>query len=211
MADNIIKQGENILPKDGEVLLFPSFFCKEESDRLFQSLLNNIEWEQYQIQFFGKMKDQPRLSAFYGESGMSYTYSGKKLIAKPWNPELLEIKDRIETIAGVKFSGVLLNLYRSGGDGIGWHSDAEKEHGTNHVIGSVSFGATRTFKLRHRQDKQLLVKTNLAHGSYLLMKGETQLNWQHQVPKTSKALAGRINLTFRELKYGNRHALNYFR
>lgn len=198
--NTIIKAGANILPKDGEVLFYPSFFSKEDSDRLFQSLLSTIVWEQYRIRFFGKMQDQPRLSAFHGDSGVTYTYSGKKLFAQPWNPDLLEIKERIETIINVKFSAVLLNLYRDGKDGIGWHSDAEKEHGTTHVIGSVSFGATRTFKLRHCEDKQLAVKMELAHGSYLLMQGETQLNWQHQVPKTTQPLTERINLTFRELK-----------
>jgi alkylated DNA repair dioxygenase AlkB len=179
ITDNIIKTGENILPKDGEALFFPAFFSTEESDRLFKSLLSNIVWEQYRIRFFGKMQAQPRLSAFHGDSGITYTYSGKKLFAEPWNQDLLEIKERIESVSKVKFSGVLLNLYRNGKDSIGWHSDAEKEHGANHFIGSVSFGASRTFMLRHREDKELVVKTELAHGSYLLMKGATQLNWQH--------------------------------
>jgi alkylated DNA repair dioxygenase AlkB len=111
---------------------------------------------------------------------------------------LLEIKSSIEQVAKVNFTSVLLNLYRSGKDGMAWHCDDEKELGVNPVIGSVSFGASRIFKFRHLQDKSLLEKVELSHGSFLLMKGETQHHWEHQVPKTAKAVGTRINLTTSE-------------
>jgi len=107
------------------------------------------------------------------------------------------VKERIEDVAGVEFNSVLLNLYRHGNDGISWHTDEEPELGENPVIGSVSFGGTRKFMFRHRQDKDIKAEVELTDGSFLLMAGETQHFWQHQIPKTSRHVEPRINLTFR--------------
>ena len=193
------KPGDNLLPKDGEVLFYPDFFSKTDSDRLLKSLTENIKWQQDQIRFFGKMIDVPRLTAWYGENDKPYAYSGILMNPHPWNSDLLEIKSKIEEIAKVDFSSVLLNLYRDGKDSVSWHCDNEKELGQNPVIGSVSFGATRTFKLRHLQDK-IVEKLELTNGSYVLMKGETQHKWEHEIPKTTRKLSPRINLTFRVIK-----------
>jgi alkylated DNA repair dioxygenase AlkB len=191
--------GNNILPKDGEVLFFPNFFNKAESDRLFKSLIDNILWQQDQIKFYGKMIDLPRLTAWYGDNDKPYTYSGIPMKPHSWTPDLLEIKNKIEKEAKVNFTSVLLNLYRDGKDSVAWHCDDEPELGRNPVIGSVSFGATRTFKFRHLQDKTV-VKVELTHGSFVLMQGETQHKWEHEIPKTSKILTPRVNLTFRVIK-----------
>ncbi len=115
----------------------------------------------------------------------------------PWIPAILEIKDKIEPLAGVTFNGVLLNLYRDGRDSMGWHSDDEKELGKGSVIASVSLGATRRFVFRRRDNNTIKQELNLAHGDLLIMRGETQQYWQHQVPKTAKKVGPRINLTFR--------------
>jgi alkylated DNA repair dioxygenase AlkB len=192
-------KGQSILSKDGEVLYFPGFFDQEESDRLFKSLCENIDWQQDKIKFFGKVYDVPRLTALYGNENLTYTYSGIQMKPHPWTPDLLKIKVRIEEVAMVSFTSVLLNLYRNGQDSNGWHSDNERELGINPVIGSVSFGAARTFKLRHLQDKTI-EKVELDHGSFLLMRGETQHKWEHQIPKTSRMLTPRINLTYRVIR-----------
>jgi alkylated DNA repair dioxygenase AlkB len=189
-------KGLNVLPKDGEALFFPDFFNPEESDRLFKSLSENIAWQQDQIKFFGKIYEVPRLTALYGDNDLTYTYSGIQMKPHAWTPDLLEIKGRIEEEANVSFTSVLLNLYRDGKDSNGWHSDDEKELGVNPVIGSVSFGASRIFKFRHLKDKTA-EKVELTHGSFVLMRGETQHKWEHQIPKTAKVLSPRINLTFR--------------
>ena len=111
---------------------------------------------------------------------------------------LQSIKNKIEKVSGSKFNSVLLNYYRDGKDSMGWHSDDEPELGKNPVIASLSFGQKRVFHLRHRFDKEIpKVKLNLDHGSLLIMAGETQHFWQHQIPKTARKIEGRINLTFR--------------
>lgn len=187
----------NLLPKDGEVFLFNNFFDTELSNQFLQKLLQTIQWRQDYIKLFGKTHPVPRLTALYGDDRKTYTYSGILMNPLPWTDELFVIKNSIEKVAKVSFTSVLINLYRNGNDSNGWHSDNEKELGQNPVIGSVSFGSTRIFKIRHLQDKALEKKILLTHGSFLLMQGSTQHFWEHQIPKTAKTFTPRINLTFR--------------
>jgi alkylated DNA repair dioxygenase AlkB len=148
---------------------------------------------------YGRKVNFPRLTAWYGDTDRPYSFSGITLQPKGWLPALLEIKEKLETAAATSFNSVLLNLYRDGNDSISWHTDAEPELGINPIIGSVNFGQPRIFQLRHRETKEK-VEIELAHGSALIMRGELQHYWQHQVPKTTKSMKERINLTFRCIK-----------
>jgi alkylated DNA repair dioxygenase AlkB len=158
------------------------------------------------ITVYGKEHDTPPLTAWYGDTGTAYTYSGLKMNPFPWTSDLLFIKEKVDKEAGVIFNSVLLNLYRTGKDSVGWHRDNEKEFGINPVIASVSFGETRPFHLKHKSDSYRIKKDiekviiPLAHGSILIMKGKTQHLWEHQIPKTAKDISPRINLTFRIIK-----------
>ncbi|SFD84393.1 Alkylated DNA repair dioxygenase AlkB [Chitinophaga sp. CF118] len=191
---------QNLLPEDGEVYFYPELFTTVESDRLYELLSREIEWKQEPIFIMGKSILQPRLTAWYGDIDKPYSYSGITMEPHHWTPALLEIKSKIETIAGVCFTSVLLNFYRDGKDSMGWHRDNEKELGVNPVIGSVSFGSPRTFCLKHYKEKTLIKKIPLTHGSFLLMKGSTQHHWLHSIPKQPGITGGRINLTFRVIK-----------
>lgn len=185
--------------KNGEYLFYPNFFSKSESDLFLQKLKDDIEWKQESMNMYGKQVDFPRLTAWYGDNDKPYSFSGITLQPKVWSKELVGIKEKIEPISNVQFNSVLLNRYRSGNDSISWHTDAEKELGQNPVIASVNFGATRKFQLRHIETKEK-IEIELTHGSLLIMQGELQHFWQHQVPKTSKFVNERINLTFRVIK-----------
>jgi alkylated DNA repair dioxygenase AlkB len=185
---------------DGEVIIYRHCFKQSESDQLLQNLVNSLNWRQEKIKFFGKEINEPRLTAWYGDEGKFYKYSGIKMNPNPWTPDLITIKEKIETVLKLKFNSVLVNLYRQGKDSMGWHSDDEPELGDNPTIASVSFGATRRFQLRHKYNKTLSLEVALTHGSLLLMRGKTQHFWKHQIPKTSKVLTPRINLTFRVIK-----------
>jgi alkylated DNA repair dioxygenase AlkB len=190
-------QRKVILSMDGEVFFYSGFFTPNESDRLFAELNSGTHWQQDTIQIFGKCVPLPRLTAWYGDEGKSYTYSGIEQHPQPWTSALSSIKARIEKAANVKFNSVLLNLYRNGRDSVAWHSDDEPELGKNPTIGSVSFGGTRRFSLKHKQLQDRKVEIDLTHGSFLLMQGETQHYWRHQVSKTTRSVEPRINLTFR--------------
>jgi alkylated DNA repair dioxygenase AlkB len=186
--------------QDADVVLYPELFSQEEADNFFNKLKDEISWQQEKIKMFGQVHDIPRLTAWYGEPNKTYVYSGIKVHSDPWTQTLLKIKEKIEKVSSVEFNSVLLNLYRNGADGVSWHSDDETELGHNPVIGSVSFGESRPFQLKHKFNPDLKQKVILEHGSYLLMQGETQHQWFHQIPKSKKQMGERINLTFRVIK-----------
>lgn len=185
--------------ENATLLYYENYFTKEQSDRFFNSLIENIEWKQDTINMYGRLLPLPRLSAWYGDNDKPYTYSGITLQPKAWSSDLLELKQAVEKEAKTSFSSVLLNRYRDGKDYVGWHTDAEKELGQNPIIGSVNFGASRKFQLRRIDNPKEKFEVELGHGSLLVMMGETQHYWQHQVPKTAKKKEERINLTFRKM------------
>jgi hypothetical protein len=190
----------NILPKDGDVFYNPNLFSLEESKQFFRSLKEEIKWRHEPIVLFGKKIMQPRLTAWYGDDNKVIRYSGIKMQPLPWTPVLIEIKTKVESFSGVAFNSVLLNQYRNESDSMGWHRDNEKELGTDPVIASVSFGATRTFHFRHVDDPKLKKIIPLNDGSCLIMRGSTQHFWYHRLPKLTKPINPRINLTFRIIK-----------
>ncbi len=195
-----MNQKSNLLPIDGEAYFYPDFFSKEESDLLFERLKTEVDWKQEPIVIFGKQVMQPRLTAWYSDLDKEYSYSGITMKGKGWSQTLLTIKERIEKISGVIFTGALLNFYRDEKDSMGWHKDDEKELGKNPVIGSVSFGAERIFKFQNIKNKELQTSINLTHGSFLLMSGPTQHFWKHSIPKKAQTIGPRINITFRVIK-----------
>lgn len=183
--------------KDGDVVYYPSFFSSDKASDYLKRLSSETSWQQDSITLFGITHLQPRLTALYGSNNKPYSYSGITMFPKQFSPTLQEIKYAIEKVSEVHFTTVLLNLYRNGNDSNGWHSDNEKELGTNPVIASVSLGASRVFHLKHKTIKTPTQKIVLEHGSLLLMKGTTQEYWLHQIPKTKKEVGPRVNLTFR--------------
>ena len=182
---------------DAEVILHDAFFDRQKSDALFETLCSQTPWREDAIRIFGKRVLMPRLTAWYADEGLNYTYSGLTSVPFPWTPALLEIKNEVETAARSRFNSVLLNLYRNERDSVSWHSDDEPELGENPVIASLSLGQTRRFQMKHKEDRKRRQTFELTHGSLLLLKGRTQDKWLHQVPKESKPLGLRINLTFR--------------
>lgn len=199
LATNPLEAASIMLPMlDAEVLFYPNLFSPTESNALLAELLRTVNWQQDFIRLYDKCIPLPRLTAWYGNT--AYSYSGITMQPQAWTPALLKIKATVEPLAGIKFNSVLLNLYRHGQDSVAWHSDDEPELGKNPVIASVSFGAARRFQFRHRFQKGLKQEILLTHGSLLLMQGTTQHMWQHQIPKTAKVIAPRINLTFRVIE-----------
>lgn len=197
--DPSVPLDNNILPMEGESFLYSTFLSREDSDGLLRKLLKEINWKQEKIRMYGKLVNIPRLTAWYGDTDKEYTYSGIKLKPLDWTNDLLTLKKVVEEKAGVAFSSVLLNLYRNGNDSVAWHSDDEKELGTNPTIASISLGTSRTFRLRHLEDRALIRSVELTHGSLLIMQGETQHRWEHEIPKRKGIIKPRINLTFRAI------------
>lgn len=191
--------GERLPLGDADVRFWPAAFGPDEASPLFDELRGGIDWQQEEVVIFGQQRLVPRLVAWHGDPAARYTYSGTEHHPLPWTPALARIRARVGQLTGHTFNAVLLNLYRDGRDGMGWHADDEPELGRDPVIASVSLGAIRRFCLRHRRRKDWKLELPLPNGSLLLMSGETQHHWVHAVPKTRASVGERINLTFRRV------------
>ncbi len=177
------------------IFLYRRFYSSQETLEVMKELREEIEWKEVKIKVFGKEYLSPRLSAWYGEK--SYKYSGYKWDQKPWPQSIIRIKKNIEKLTLLKFNGVLANLYRSGQDSMGWHSDDEKELGSDPIIASIVFGSTRRFLLRDKNIKNRKKEIKFEDGDLMLMGNGVQKNWEHSIPKTAKNVGERVNLTFR--------------
>lgn len=186
-----------VLPYSQAVLYYPNFIPTALSTTAYQTLTKQLTWAQYPIRMFGKTLLQPRLITWYGDKGVRYRYAQTELLADGWPPLLEQWRRQLETFVPASFNCVLANYYRDGQDSMSWHSDDEPELGTQPIIASISLGATRRLQFRHRQNHQQKAYIDLASGSLLIMKGNSQADWQHQIAKTKRVQTGRINLTYR--------------
>jgi len=189
----------NIINKDGIAVYYGCILNEQSLPIIYNELLNKIAWQQDQIVMFGKAITTKRKVAFYADNHIDYTYSSVKKKGLAWTPELLQIKNLIESHTGAIYNACLLNLYHTGEEGMGWHSDDEKEIIVNSSIASLSIGAERKFAFKHKATKETL-SVMLENGSLLEMKGSIQQNWWHSLPKTKKVGSPRINLTFRQMQ-----------
>lgn len=185
-----------LLPYDGSAIFHDWVLGDRSHADVLARLVETLEWEQRHLVMFGKEVAEPRLSAWYGDE--SYTYSGITLDPRPLTPELVELKHICESLSGSRFNSVLVNLYRNGDDSMGWHADDEPELGPMPVIASLSLGATRRFRFRHRHTREI-VEHDLTGGSLLVMSGACQSAWMHAIPKQRRIVEARVNLTFRRI------------
>lgn len=185
--------------EDAELAFDPHWLDVGAADVLLDQLRDTIPWEIHRIRLFGREHPAPRQSCWIGDPGVSYRYSGTLFEPRPWPPALGEIRGRLARELHVDFNSVLANRYRDGRDAMGWHSDDERELGPAPAIASLSLGATRRFVLKHRQDPERKLALELPHGSLLVMSGATQRHYRHALPRTSRPVGERINLTFRRI------------
>ena len=188
----------NLLPADGIVNYYGKVLQLLQSQFYFEKLLSEIPWRNDEAIIFGKHIITKRKVAWYAATAFNYTYSNTTKQALEFTKELLELKAIMETATGLQFNSCLLNLYHDGKEGMAWHSDDEKTLAKNSAIASLSLGAERRFLLKHRFTKQT-VAVQLQSGDLLVMKGATQANWLHSLPKTTRVTTPRINLTFRSM------------
>jgi alkylated DNA repair dioxygenase AlkB len=178
----------------------PQAWSSDEADALYADLHAEIPWQVHRLKMFGRDVAAPRLSCWIGDADASYVYSRARFEPLPWTPTVARLRDELAVRLGVHFNSVLANLYRDGRDSVGWHSDDEPELGAAPVIASLSFGATRTFRLRSRATRENACSLDLTHGSLLVMAGDTQRLYQHALPKRAGITSARVNLTFRQVE-----------
>ena len=182
-----------------ELWFAPAWLAEGPADALLASLHEQIPWETHRIRLFGREVDSPRLSRWIGDEAAAYTYSGARFEPRGWPAALTVVRERLAGEQHCEFNSVLANLYRDGRDYMGWHGDAEAELGPQPVIASLSLGAVRRFVLKSRSTPTVKRAVELPHGSLLLMRGDTQRNYRHALPRTARPVGARINLTFRRI------------
>ncbi|WP_431635829.1 alpha-ketoglutarate-dependent dioxygenase AlkB family protein [Dyella sp. KULCS107] len=188
------------LPLPGaDLAIIEGWLAPAEADALLAKLLTAIPWENHRIRMFGREVASPRLSCWIGDPGASYVYSRTRFEPQPWPAALADLRTRVERACDAPFNSVLANLYRSGSDAMGWHSDDEPELGARPVIASLSLGETRRFLLRARAGDTRTHELQLARGSLLRMGGDTQRHYRHALPRMARVSAPRLNLTFRHI------------
>ena len=187
-----------VLDDGGMLVLHEGWLQPHEARAAFAELGGATPWKSESIRIAGRLVPVPRLTAWYGDPGATYTYSGLRNEPLPWTLLLDDLRARAGDAAGVAFNSVLLNRYRDGRDSMGWHADDERELGPAPVIASLSLGASRRFVLRHVTKRGRSLTLVLRDGSLLVMGGTTQHFYRHAVPKED-AVGERINLTFRSI------------
>jgi len=184
----------NTLIKDDGVVQYCSHYDDSHS---LNSLIEGIIWRNDTITMFGKTHPLPRLTAWYGDHNIQYTYSRITMTSEYWTPALLELKTKLEKDLNAKFNSVLINYYRDGNDHMSWHTDNERTLGREPLIASLSYGAERIFQLKHKKDKNKKFDIVAEDKSLIVMKGSLQENWYHRIAKSKKIKSPRLNLTFR--------------
>lgn len=198
MTPSLFTEPRELLPVDGSAILHEQFLDPTQADCAFRELHETNPWESHDIIVFGKKYREPRLSTWHADDGVRYTYSNLERIPVPWTPVLRKLRDLCEQVSGATFNSVLVNLYRDGNDGVGWHADDEPENGPEPVIASLSLGASRRFDFQHRVLKRV-ESVQLNSGDLVVMSGASQSLWLHRIAKTKRPVGPRINLTFRKV------------
>ena len=178
---------------------FPKYLDNSSSDKLLETLLERTQWEREILKIYGKSISAPRLTSWFSDPMVSYRYSGKKRIGKPFTPELFQLRQILNARLNVHFNFVLANFYRDGKDYVGWHADDEPDLGSRPLIASISLGESRRFRVRHNSRK-VTESIDLVHGSLLIMRGQSQSHFKHCLAKTKRLVNSRINLTFRTIQ-----------
>jgi alkylated DNA repair dioxygenase AlkB len=175
-----------------DVIFVRGFLSREEADALLERIRSGAEFSQNYIQLYGR-KAIPRLEAWYGS--WDYPYSkGVILKAAPMPNYLQDVVGKIEATGFGSFNAVLINRYRDGKDYISPHSD--DDYGDPQpTIPSLTLGAARPSRLAKiisgsKLDKSTTVEFLPGHGDLVVMRGRTNAEWQHWVPKTAKTSRG---------------------
>ncbi len=186
---SVLERPEILLAGDGDVRLWRGWLCDARAAALLAALRAGTRWTQERRRMYDRDVDVPREQAWLGD--------GEPATA-PFTPELAAVRGELEALTGARFAYVLLNRYRTGRDGVAWHHDREVDGLAAPVIASLTLGATRAFDLRSKRDRGRILSVDLDHGDLLVMRGDTQRNYEHRVAKNERVAGERINLTFRQ-------------
>ncbi|MCY3839951.1 MAG: alpha-ketoglutarate-dependent dioxygenase AlkB [Gammaproteobacteria bacterium] len=182
-----------------ETLYVPGFLTPRQADAMLDEVIDAANWQQERFPMFGRLVVAPRLTAWYGEPGATYRYSGVDRRAGTWLPPIRGLAAEVSKAVGWRFNYVLVNRYRDGRDMLGWHADDEADLGEAPVLAAISVGSERVFRMRPRGGGASTA-TVLGHGSLLVMWGNSQRDYKHCLPGTRQPVGERLSFTFRRTR-----------
>ena len=182
-----------------ETLYVPGFLETRQADALLDEVIDTANWQQERFPMFGRVVVAPRLTAWYGEPGTTYRYSGVERPAGTWLPPIEKLALQVAGAVAWRFNYVLVNRYRDGNDMLGWHADDEADLGETPVLAAISVGAERVFRMRPRRGGASTAAV-LGHGSLLVMWGNSQRDYKHCLPRTRRPVSERLSFTFRRTR-----------
>ena len=211
---------------DLDLLYFQPYTSRDVAKDLFDFLRDSLFF--YRVQYKikrGLVETQintPRFTTVFGVDGSSrFAPDGSLLDARTGHPVpkdrykcqprpipgcLDSLRTLVEGSTGAAYNFCLVNYYADGNDSISYHSDDERFLGPEPTIASISLGGTRDFLMKHKPvptdpslSERKPLKLPLGSGDMVLMRGRTQSNWLHSIPKRKggESGRGRINITFR--------------
>jgi len=167
----------------------PAFVDPAIAATWFTTLRDSVAWKRERRWMYDREVEVPRLVASYRPSSFTQDDTVQNALAA--------ILERAKTFANEPFNAVGLNLYRDGTDSVAPHNDHLYEIVAGHPIGLVSLGATRWMTIRSKAKPRRVFDLDLESGSLLLMSYETQINYDHGVPKTTAKVGERISVALR--------------
>jgi alkylated DNA repair dioxygenase AlkB len=169
----------------GSIVYAPAFVELETARKWFRTLRDQVPWQSERRRMYDRDVDVPRLVARYqlDDAGLP--------------PALGEAARRVATTTGTPFNSAGLNYYRDGRDSVAPHSDHLYEIVARHPIALISLGATRLMTIRSKSKPRRVLDLDLEDGSLLLMSYETQLHYDHGIPKTRTPVGARISIALR--------------
>ncbi len=180
-------QGETIVSGDGDVRLYRGWLHADRASALLEHIRATALWKHERRTMYDRVVDVPRVYDIQGDDR-----------ERPFSEPLERIRCELEAMLDARFAYVLLNRYRDGRDSVAWHNDRSVAGLDRPTIASLTLGATRAFDIRPKVNRASVTSIDLDHGDLIVMRGETQRNYDHRVRKDPRVRAERINLTFRE-------------
>lgn len=183
----LFDSGDDVLTDGplGRVTYTPNLIDATRAAAWFDEIAERVVWRSERRMMYEREVDVPRLVA------------GFRLDATDLLAPLREAEALVVAATGVSYTSVGLNYYRDGRDSVAPHNDHLYELQKGKPIALVSLGATRRMTIRAKAPPRRVLNVDLEAGSLLVMSYETQLHYDHGIPKTDDTVGPRISLAFR--------------
>ena len=184
---SLFDQGSRVLLDDasGRIEYHGDVVPASLAEQWFLWLQANIDWQEGLRLMYEREVAVPRLRAHFAVADTRLPVT------------LHDALLAVTRVVDAPFNSIGLNLYRDQHDSVAPHNDTLDDLQQGQPIALLSLGATRRMTIRAKQPPRRVLQLDLVAGSLLLMSWETQLHYDHAIPKQRTPAGPRISLAFR--------------